>query len=523
MFATNTINIKQYRGQGFMTVSRFNNTGEYLFIADKDSKQITLINTLTNMIVGTYHGHNGVIWCLDTNSDTSVLISGSGDTTFIIWDVKTGNSFNQIQAQGIPKCISINYSTNMVVMSSDQVGKKPKSYVSFYNLDSLINSKTEPIVITSFEEDGAKITSINWLNDAELIFSMDNGKIRKYNYLTKEIIKEIHPHAMAIKTIKFNNTKEQFVTASIEAKAKIIDSNTFDTVQTLKSTHPINCAVFSADNQYVLLGGGHEALVAGNKDANDTRTKVYNAKTGELFKQISNHFGPIRYIDFNANNKSFVTASQDGIAKIHYWNDITSSNETIANELSESKEPEPIVQIKPIEQIEKFGQYARNNEIILINEQINWEDANSNKNSSNTELNLANSSNSSNSSNSQNKINSKKKEYFPVGHENYNKNADQQESKAYKVTSTRTQDIQMPTTVRVSNLPADIDVRDLWETFEFFGRIEERGIKIKSNADEVFAFINYCDEESAKKAVDKMDKSRIEYCVIHVEIVKPRY
>ena len=91
------------------------------------------------------------------------------------------------------------------------------------------------------------------------------------------------------------------------------------------------------------------------------------------------------------------------------------------------------------------------------------------------------------------------------------------------MSSSRTQDIQMPTSVRVSNLPADIDVRDLWETFEFFGRIEERGIKIKSNSDEVFAFINYCDEESAKKAVEKMNKSRIEYCVIHVEIVKPRY
>jgi translation initiation factor 3 subunit I len=504
MFATNSINVKQYRGQGFMTVSRFNNTGEYIFVADKDSKQITLINALTHTIIGSYHGHNGVIWCLDTNQDTSVLISGSGDTTFIIWDVKTGDIYNQIQAQGIPKCVQINNSNNIVVMSSDQVGKKPKSFVLFYNLNSLTNNNEEPVVISSFEEDGAKITSINWLNDVELIISTDTGKIRKYNYMTKEFSKEIHPHALAIKTIKFNKNKEYFLTASSDAKAKIINSDTFDTIKTLKSTHPINCAVFSADNEYVLLGGGHEALVAGNKDANDTRTKIYSAKSGDLFKQLSNHFGPIRYIDFSPNNQAFVTASQDGIAKIHYWGDPIASSDN---------------------QIEKFGVYSSDShEIILTSEQINWEDANSSKDSAKSVENSANTNSSStNTSNSQNKAKSKPKEHFPVGHENYNKNAEQQEAKAYKVSSSRTQDVQMPTTVRVSNLPVDIDVRDLWETFEFFGRIEERGIKIKSNQDEVFAFINYCDDESAKKAVEKMDKSRIEYCVIHVEIVKPRY
>jgi translation initiation factor 3 subunit I len=503
MFAINSINVKQYRGQGFMTISRFNNTGEYLFVADKDSKQITLINSLTYSIIGSYHGHNGVIWCLDTNSDTSVLISGSGDTTFIIWNINTGDIYNQIQARGIPKCVAINNSNNMVVMSSDQVGKKPKSYVLFYTLESLINNNKEAVPVSSFEEDGAKITSINWINNTELLISLDSGKIRKYNYETKEVCKEIHPHTLAIKTVKFSKSKEYFLTASSDSKSKIINTNTFETIQTLKSTHPINCAVFSADDEFVLLGGGHEALVAGNKDANDTRTKIYSANTGELFKQLSNHFGPIRYIDFSPNNKMFVTASQDGIAKIHYWGN--------SQEISDTNN-----------QIKKFGSYSSDsNEIILTSEQINWEDANSSKDSAKSVEIPSSSANTQNKGKSNTNI--KPKEHFPVGHESYNKNADQQEAKAYKVSSSRTQDVQMPTTVRVSNLPADIDVRDLWETYEFFGRIEDRGIKIKSNQDEVFAFINFCDEESAKKAVEKMNKSRIEYCVINVEIVKPRY
>ena len=530
MFSTPSINVKQYRGQGFMTVSRYNNTGEYLFVADKDSKAITLINALDYTIIGSYHGHNGVIWCLDTNEDTSILISGSGDTSFIVWDVKTGEPYNKIQERGIPKCVAIN--KDIVVLSSDQVGKKSKSFVSIYLLDSLINEQV-PVPLDAFEESDGKITSLNWLNNDELIISLDSGKVRKYNYKTKQIEKEIHPHSLAIKTIRFSSNKELFVTGSSDCKAKIINSNTFETIHTLKSTHPINCAVFSADNAFVILGGGHEALVAGSFDANDTRTKVYKADTGVLFSQLSNHFGPIRYIDFNPNNQSFVTASQDGIAKIHYWEDnkqtekeSTQVNTPASASASTSTSASGLA-------ITKFGLYSSDsNDTILTNEKINWEDANSKKNSAANSSDISTTNTESNSSfdnkansfaKTQNKSNLKKKQVYPPGHPNYNQNVETQESKEYKVTSSRNQEVNMPVTIRISNLPSDVDVRDLWETFEFFGRIEERGIKIKSNADDVFAFVNYCDEESAKKAVEKMDRSRMEYSIIHVEIVKPRY
>ena len=87
MFNNETLNVKQFRGQGFMTVSKFAPSGNLLFIADKDSKYVSLISTSTNQLVGTYNGHNGVIWHLDISSDSNYMITCSGDMYCIIWDV----------------------------------------------------------------------------------------------------------------------------------------------------------------------------------------------------------------------------------------------------------------------------------------------------------------------------------------------------------------------------------------------------------------------------------------------------
>lgn len=40
--------------------------------------------------LGTYEGHQGVVWAIDVDWETKHFMSGAGDQMLMIWDVQTG-------------------------------------------------------------------------------------------------------------------------------------------------------------------------------------------------------------------------------------------------------------------------------------------------------------------------------------------------------------------------------------------------------------------------------------------------
>ena len=97
------IKTKQYRGCGFMTVCKYNNTGDIIYIGDKDSKIISAIDTQDYNVIGTFSGHNGVVWSMDISKDDNILVSASGDLTIGFFDAKNGEKLFQSSERCIPK------------------------------------------------------------------------------------------------------------------------------------------------------------------------------------------------------------------------------------------------------------------------------------------------------------------------------------------------------------------------------------------------------------------------------------
>jgi translation initiation factor 3 subunit I len=479
MFNKENINIKQFRGQGFMTVSKFNSNGELLFIADKDSKYISLISTSDNKIIGTYDGHNGVIWSLDMTLDTKYMLSCSGDMSCILWNVENGEIITRINETGIPKYVSIN-NNNLVAIACDPISKRSKSYIKIYTLNDLLNNETEKH-IQIFEEKTMRATTVNWLSDEDIIVSYDDGTIKKINYKKKEIIQELKIHEDAIKFVFLTKTKKEILTSSIDKQTKLMDVETLKTNKTFKSTVPINCAVLTPNEDYVLLGGGIEAMMVAKTCDNDLTTKIYQVSNEKLIKEIKNHFGPIRYIDYNSKNESFVTASQDGTAKIHYLKPITNINSNY----------------------ETFGQvvFKNEDEIKLNNETVKIEEPETKKNTQNQT--------------DKNKIKIKQNQIYPIGHELYKK---EEKISDFKINVKINSEKKENSSIKVSNLPSDVELSDLWDIFEFYGRIEENGIKIKKFFNDTVAFINFSTHESAQKAIEKCNKMKIGFCIISVEM-----
>ena len=56
--------------------------------------------------------------------------------------------------------------------------------------------------------------------------------------------------------------------------------------------------------------------------------------------------------------------------------------------------------------------------------------------------------------------------------------------------------------------------------FEYYGRIEDNGIRIKKFYNDTVAFVNYLNIESAQKAIEKCDKKKMGFCIIGVEMTQ---
>jgi translation initiation factor 3 subunit I len=437
-----------YRGNGFMTNSKYNKSGNLLFIADKDSKTITVIDTNTKIILGNYTGHNGVIWYLDVSDDSKTMISLSGDMSIIKWNL-TNASHKKIMVKSIPKYINI--FKNMYVVSFDPISKKSVSSFQIFNLD------TDELLFSHEEENNQKkITTINFLDDNRLFTTFDNGFYGVFEIESKSFTKLEKLHDNLIKSVSFNKDRTKLITSSIDSTCKIINLSDYKCEVVIENIVPCNYAVFSPVRNYVIVGGGIDAMLVSQNSNNDFTTRFYSAKSGKFISAIAGHFGPIRYISFHPDGKCFTTASQDGIVRLNYIDDEIPSTTTET--------------LKFINDINIPLEYEEYKQIIKQEEKKEC------------------------------------KLYTFTSRTKY-------------IEREREQERRDTFAIKISNLPPDIEYHDLTELFEYFGRIKERGITIKKYNDDTVAFINYLDKSCAEKAFSNMNGYRMGYQIIKIEVL----
>lgn len=510
------IETKQFRGCGFMTVCKYNNVGDLIYIGDKDSKIVTVIDTLDYNVIGTFEGHNGIVWNLDISKNDLILITASGDLTIGFFNAKNGNKIYQSNEKCIPKyvCAQKDHTTfkttNLVGIICEALTKKSTTYISIYDLDTIGEENfTEKIKLLWVRQ--SKPNVMIWSSDNELLIGCDDGKIirRNINDLNGEFEKEYQIHTQAIKSIVWNKSRTQILTGSLDCEAKQIEikngdfDDNLNVLYTYKSSVPINYAIWNHNERKVILGGGIEAMNVAKTSDNDLNIKIYRTTDQKLTNHIGSHFGPIRYIDKAPNSKNFMTASQDGTVKIYFITDDESNGKQADfNQELESEQHNVNEENKENKIIfERFGNGLYSN--------------NSLKNETNKIINL-------NWKPPKVKEQVVKKKWVPgmprpkdddeIYKANDGINLD-------KMNEYKKQEMDQNSTIRITNLPYWIKVKDLGELFDLYGRIEERGgIKIKEYGNSTMAFIKYVYPESAIKAIENMDGYPIDHHIIKVEI-----
>lgn len=485
------IKTKQFRGCGFMTVCKYNNKGDIIYIGDKDSKIISAIDIQNYNVIGTFSGHNGVVWSLDISKDDNILVTASGDLTIGFFDAKNGTKLFQSNERCIPKFVStqkdyLPENTNLVAIICEALTKKSSTYISIYDLDKIGTEKAK--LIWSRQ---SKPNVMTWISNDEIIFGCDDGKIvvRRIDDVNGEMEKEYQIHSNAIKSIVWNKTYTHVLTSSLDCTSKHLNPHDkFNVITTYKSSVPINFAIWNYNDRKVILGGGIEAMNVAKTLDNDLNIKIYRTSDQKLTNHIQSHFGPIRFIDKAPNTKNFITASQDGSVKIYL----------IDEETNGDKQQELIT-------YDRFGN-GLNEDNKLTDE-------------TNKMLNL---------SWKPPKVKEQvEQKWIPGMQVPKNKTNDNFKPNNLtldmddKLEELKKQEKEQNSTIIITNLTPDIKVKDLYDLFDLYGRIEERGgIRIKDYTDSTIAFIKYVYPDAALKAVEAMDGYVINHCVIKVEMTK---
>ncbi|KAA8498429.1 Eukaryotic translation initiation factor 3 subunit I [Porphyridium purpureum] len=300
-----------------LTMVKFNREGDLLFTAAKD-KVCNVFFSSTGERIGTYVGHNGSIWGMDINWDSTRLLTGSADATAKLWDAASGTCLQTWEYQAPIRAVA--FGPDEQVMSVSQVKYKQeevKVQVSRISEPNAVAGGASPMEITGFKEN---VVRILWYPTGEFFLAAsEDGSVSKYDAETGSLIHRAQLHTEKIHDMQWGNMYAHFITASTDMTAKLVDVRSMEVLKVYKKETPVYSASISPLLPHVLLGGGQAAdqVTTTSAARGGFEAILYHVAYQTELGRVRGHFGPINTLSFSPNGKQFASGAEEGYVRLH--------------------------------------------------------------------------------------------------------------------------------------------------------------------------------------------------------------
>lgn len=254
-----------------MTLVKYNHDGDLLFTISK-AKSADVYWSDSGERLGTYEGHNGTIWDLDVNTDSTLVCTGSGDSSAIIWNCQTGEPLMSLPHKGPVYALAFSEGGKMIFTLSKAIGGRGLWELRLYEIPATVRDLVpfegddtdpfEPVQIVAVPEAVCGV----WMPlNRGIMIGTGAGNLMIFRIHEDRIVEgegNIHvveAHEGKINRIQFNQEKTLFITASKDTTAKLFDSKDLICRKIYSTPAPINHAAISPLFEHVMTGGGQDA------------------------------------------------------------------------------------------------------------------------------------------------------------------------------------------------------------------------------------------------------------------------
>ncbi|EPS44700.1 hypothetical protein H072_1309 [Dactylellina haptotyla CBS 200.50] len=305
-----------------LTQVKYNKDGDLLFSVSKDHV-ICVWFSQNGERLGTYHGHQGAVWTIDSNPTSSILASGAADNTVRLWDIKTGKL---IKTWDLPTAVKrVEFSEDglfLVATTEQRMGHLGSILVYSINPDIEGEQDDEPSLKITCEQSKATVVAWSYLNKY-IIAAHENGTISQYDSKTGEQLLnvQVHEKGPLVMDMQMSPDRTYFITASKDKTSKILDVNTLQVLKKFETDTPLNSAAITTKKEFVILGGGQEARDVTTTAARQGKfeARFYHKIFEDEVGRVRGHFGPLNTIAVHPAGVSYASGGEDGYVRLHHF------------------------------------------------------------------------------------------------------------------------------------------------------------------------------------------------------------
>ncbi|KAI9137650.1 eukaryotic translation initiation factor 3 subunit I-like protein [Paraphysoderma sedebokerense] len=302
-----------------LTRVKYNRDGDLLFSAGKD-KNLKVWYSHNGELLGSYEGHNGVVWDIDISFDSNMLLSGAADNSATLWDVETGTKLFSWTTNSPVRCVEFAMGDEMALLVTDSAMGYPCTICVVEIKDDVQQIPAEPKSLILLEGI-SKVTAARWgpLNK-HIYTGHEDGSLSMWEPMTGERVKHLKAHTKPITDLQFSYDKTYFITSSKDSTARLYDTK-LNLLKTYITPRPANSAAIHPLKEHVIVGGGQEAsqvTTTSNKEG-AFEARFFHKILEQEIGRVKGHFGPINTIAISPDGKGFTTGGEDGYIRIQHF------------------------------------------------------------------------------------------------------------------------------------------------------------------------------------------------------------
>jgi translation initiation factor 3 subunit I len=254
----------------------------------------------------------------DVSSDSSLLLTGSADSSAKLWDVKTGACLFTWSFDAPCKAVAFGLGDAIAAISTDPfLTQEPAIHIVRVSA-----GQATPDILRSLTGFKGRINRVAFTDgNASLLAAGEDGVVRRWSVESGELLGEGPLHKGSITDLQLSGDGTHFVTSSLDTTAKLVDARTLKELKEYKTGTNANAAALHPSFPHVLVGGGQEAsqVTTTSSRAGKFESRFFHKVLTDEVGTVRGHFGPINAVAFTPDGRAFATGGEDGYIRLHHF------------------------------------------------------------------------------------------------------------------------------------------------------------------------------------------------------------